>query len=101
MQADRCFLQAVGVLMLFTVARAAGWLGPPRYVWVSVGLLTAALVLIAWTSGATAEDLGLGRRHLGAGVRYGAGAFAIVLLVLVVAAGAGSVVIRGWRRGRL
>jgi CAAX protease family protein len=85
-KAGRCFLQTVGVLVLFTVARALGLLGPPRYVYVSVSLLVAALILIAWRAGATRADLGLGRADMGAGVRYGAGAFGIVLLVLVVAA---------------
>ena len=47
-RAGRCFLQAVGVLVLFTVARALGLLGPPRYVYVSVSLLVVALALIAW-----------------------------------------------------
>ena len=86
MKASRCFLQTVGVLVLFTVARAAGWLGPPAYVWVPVGLLTAVLALVAWTAGATRADLGLDRTAVGAGLRYGAGAFGIVLLVLIVAA---------------
>jgi membrane protease YdiL (CAAX protease family) len=85
-KAGRCFLQTVGVLVLFTVARAAGLLGPPKYVYVSVGLLTVALVLIAWSAGGTRADLGLGRTDVCAGVRYGAGAFGIVLLVLIVAA---------------
>jgi membrane protease YdiL (CAAX protease family) len=53
---------------------------------VAVSLLVAALVLIAWSSGATWDDLGLGRANLGAGVRYGAGAFLLVLLVLLAAA---------------
>ena len=86
MKAGRCFLQTVGVLVLFTVARAAGLLGPPKYVYVSVGLLTVALVLIAWSAGGTRADLGLGRTDVRAGVRYGAGAFGVVLLVLIVAA---------------
>jgi membrane protease YdiL (CAAX protease family) len=85
-KAGRCFLQTVGVLVLFTVARAAGLLGPPKYVYVSVGLLTVALVLIAWSAGGTRADLGLGRTDVRAGVRYGAGAFGVVLLVLIVAA---------------
>jgi uncharacterized protein len=86
MNAGRCFLQTVGVLVLFTVARAFGLLGPPRYVYISVSLLTVALVLIALTAGATRSDLGLGRTEWGAGLRYGAGAFGVVLLVLIVAA---------------
>ena len=83
MKAGRCFLQTAGVLALFTVARSYGLLGPPV---VSVALLTGALVLIAWSAGATLADLGLGRANAGAGLRYGAGAFGIVLLVLTVAA---------------
>ena len=48
--------------------------------------LVVALVLIAWSAGATRADLGLGRTDVRAGLGYGAGAFGIVLLVLVVAA---------------
>jgi uncharacterized protein len=83
MKAGRCFLQTVGVLVLFSVARSYGLLGPPV---VSVTLLTGALVLITWSAGATLADLGLGRADAGAGLRYGAGAFGIVLLVLIMAA---------------
>ena len=86
MKAGRCFLQTVGALVLFTVARTAGLLGAPRYVYVSVCLLVVALVLIAWRAGATRADLGLGRTDMRAGLGYGAGAFGIVLLVLVMAA---------------
>jgi membrane protease YdiL (CAAX protease family) len=70
-------------LVLFTVARTLGLLGPPV---AAVSLLTAVLVLIAWSAGATCADLGLGRADMFAGLRYGAGAFGIVLLVLIVAA---------------
>lgn len=83
MKAGRCFLQTMGALTLFTVARSYGLLGPPL---VSGGLLIGVLVLIAWSAGATLADLGLGRANAGAGVRYGAGAFGLVLLVLIVAA---------------
>lgn len=83
MNAGRCFVQAVGVLVLFTLARTFGLLGPPA---VAVTLLTSALVLIAWSARATLADLGLGRTDMVAGLRYGAGAFGIVLLVLIVAA---------------
>ena len=86
MAVGRCFLQTVVVLVLFTMARAAGLVGPAGYVWVPVGLLTAVLALVAWTAGATRADLELDRTDVGAGLRYGAGAFAIVLLVLIVAA---------------
>jgi membrane protease YdiL (CAAX protease family) len=81
--AGRCFVLTVGALVLFTFARSSGLLGPLP---VAVGLLVAALVLIAWSSGATRDDLGLGRADVGAGVRYGAGAFLLVLLVLLAAA---------------
>jgi uncharacterized protein len=81
--AGRCFVLTVGVLVLFTVARSLGLLGPLP---VAVGLLVAAVVLIAWSSGATRDDLGLGRADMGAGVRYGAGASGVVLLVLLAAA---------------
>jgi uncharacterized protein len=81
--AGRCFALTVGALVLFTVARGYGLLGPNV---VAVSLLMAALVLIAWSSGATLDDLGLGRANIGAGLRYGAGAFGVVLLVLLAAA---------------
>ena len=83
MTAGRCFALTVGVLALFSVGRAFGWLGPPA---VAVSLLTAALALIAWNAGATQADLGLRRADAPAGLRYGAAAFGAVLLVLVVAA---------------
>ena len=86
MKAGLCFLLTVTVLVLFSVLRTLGLLGPPRYAWVSVSMLTAALALIAWTTGATRADLGLERQYLRSGLLYGAGAFGLVLLVLVVAA---------------
>lgn len=86
MKAGRCFLLTVAVLAVFNVARGTGLLGPPRYDYISVSLLTAALVLIAWITGATRADLGLEPADVPAGVRYGAGAAGIVLLVLIVAA---------------
>jgi uncharacterized protein len=82
-KAGRCFLLTVGVLALFTVARAFGLVGPPV---VAAGLLTGVLALIAWRTGATLGDLGLRRADVGAGLLYGAGAVGLVLLVLVVAA---------------
>ena len=86
MRAGRCFTAAVAVLVLFNVARSLGLLGPPRYAWVSMSLLTAALALIAWATGAALADLGLAPADMRAGLRYGAGAAGIVLLVLIVAA---------------
>ena len=83
MKAGRCFLLTVGVLVVFTVVRGYGSLGPPV---VTVAVLMGALVLVAWSTGATLADLGLGRADVGAGLRYGAGAFGLVLLVLIVAA---------------
>jgi CAAX protease family protein len=82
-KARRCFAQAAGVLVLFTVARTFGWLGPPL---LSVGLLLAALVLIAWAAGATPDDLGLGLADTWSGLRYGAAAAGVVLLVLLAGA---------------
>jgi uncharacterized protein len=82
-KAGRCFVQTVGVLVLFTVARQFHVLGPLP---VSIGVLTAALALIAWGAGATAADLGLGRSGVLAGLGYGAAACLAVLLVLLVAA---------------
>ncbi len=81
--AGRCFLLTVAVLVVFTVARSFGLLGPPV---VTVAILIGTLVLVAWTARATLADLGLGRADLGAGLRYGASAVGIVLLVLIVAA---------------
>jgi len=83
MKAGRCFLLTVGVLVVFTVARAYGLLGPPV---VTVAILMGALVLVAWSVGASLADLGLCWADAGAGLRYGAGAFGLALLVLIVAA---------------
>ena len=83
MKARSCFVQTLVILTLFTVGRAFGVLGPP---YVAVGLLTAALALIAWRARATLADLGIGRASAGAGFGYGAGAFVAVLLVLLAAA---------------
>jgi len=77
------FALAVAVLALFSVARTFGVLGPPAE---SIGLLVGALALIAWFTGATLDDLGLGWADAREGLLYGAGAVALVLLVLVVAA---------------
>ena len=77
------FALAVAVLALFSVARTFGVLGPPAE---SIGLLIGALALIAWFTGATLDDLGLGWADAREGLLYGAGAVALVLLVLVVAA---------------
>jgi membrane protease YdiL (CAAX protease family) len=81
--AGRCFVLTAGILVLFTVARTLGLLGPPV---LAIGLLTAALVLIAWRTGAALDDLGLGLADARAGLLYGAGAFGVVLLVLLAAA---------------
>jgi uncharacterized protein len=82
-KAGRCFVLTVGVLVLFSVARTFHVLGPEG---VGVGLLIAALLLIAWGNGATPADLGLGRSDVWAGLAYGAGACGVVLLVLIVGA---------------
>jgi membrane protease YdiL (CAAX protease family) len=82
-RAGRCFVLTLGLLAAFNVARSFGLPGPPA---LSVGVLIAALVLIAWRTGASLADLGLDRKDAGAGLLYGAGAFGLVLLVLLVAA---------------
>jgi len=46
-KAARCFLLTVGVLVLFTVARGYGLLGPEP---LAIGLLTAALALKSGTT---------------------------------------------------
>jgi membrane protease YdiL (CAAX protease family) len=79
----RCFVQTVAVLVLFTLGRAFGLLGPPV---VAMSLLTATLALIAWRARITSADLGISRTSAGAGFGYGAGAFMVVLLALLVAA---------------
>jgi membrane protease YdiL (CAAX protease family) len=81
--ASRCFLLTLGALVVFSLGRALGLLGPAV---LSVSILTAALLLVAWRTGATARDLGLGAGELGAGLRYGAAAFGLVLAGLVLAA---------------
>ncbi len=83
LDARRSFVLAVAVLALFNVARALGLLGPPV---VSATLLTLAMVLLAWTSGASLGDLGLARGSWASGLRWGAAAFGLVLVVLVAAA---------------
>jgi uncharacterized protein len=81
--ARRCFVLAVSVVVLFSVGRAFRLLGPAP---VSITVFTAVLVLIAWGTRASPADLGLARKDVPAGLLYGAGAFGLVLLVLVVAA---------------
>ena len=83
LNAGRCMVQAVCVLVLFSLARALGLLGSPL---VSASILTVAMVLVAWSAGATLDDLGLERAHVRAGLRYGGGAFVAVLVVLLAAA---------------
>ena len=83
MKAGRCFVLTVGVLVLFSLGRTFHLLGPEG---LGAGLLITALLLIAWGTGATAADLGLGRPDVRAGLAYGAGACGVVLLVLAVAA---------------
>jgi membrane protease YdiL (CAAX protease family) len=83
MRAGRCFALTVAVLVAVTAARAVGLAGPlPVY----ATLMTAGLVLVAWSSRATMADLGLCREDLPAGLRYGGAAFGLVLAALLVAA---------------
>jgi len=67
MKARRCFLLSVCVLVLFTVARGYGLLGPPVE---TAAVLMGALILVAWTTGATLADLGLARADVGAGLLH-------------------------------
>lgn len=83
MRSGPCFAQTAGALAVFTVARSFGLLGPPV---LSVGLLIAVLIGIAWQAGATPADLGLGRRDMLTGLCYGAVVLGIVSLALLVAA---------------
>lgn len=82
MNAGRCFVQATAVLVMFTVARQFGLLGPPA---VAVTLLTGALALIAWRASATFADLGLSRENAGDGLVYGAASTGVIFLGLIVA----------------
>jgi uncharacterized protein len=81
--AGRGFVQTVGVLAAFTVARGYGLLGPLP---LAVTILMAALVLITWTTGMGRADLGLAPANAAAGLLYGAAAVTVVLLVLLLAA---------------
>jgi membrane protease YdiL (CAAX protease family) len=81
--AGRCFVQAVAILVLFTLARSSGLSGPAA---LGVGVLTGLLILVAWQARATLTDLGLRPAGVPAGLRWGAAAFGVVLAVLLVAA---------------
>jgi uncharacterized protein len=79
----QCFLQTVIILVVFSVVRGLGLAGPPS---VSVAVLTGALAVVAWRSGASPADLGLERAAVPSGVRYGAASFGAVGLVVLLAA---------------
>jgi uncharacterized protein len=83
LDARSCFAQAVTALVLFTLARSFGLLGPPV---VSACILTAVMVAIAWHARASLGDLGLDPSRVRSGLAYGCAAFVAVLGVLVVAA---------------
>ena len=83
MNARRCFVAALAVLVAVTVARFLGIAGPDA-VWAT--LMTAALVGVAWSCRVTPADLGLRSADAGRGLRYGGAAFAVVLVVLAAAA---------------
>ena len=44
MKPGLCFLLALTVLVLFSGLRTLGLLGPPRYVWLPVSMLTARVI---------------------------------------------------------
>src|SRR6185312_17565427 len=79
----RCFLQAVALLVVFSLVRGLGLAGAPS---VSIAVLTGALALVAWWSGASPADLGLERAAVPSGIRYGAATFGAVWLVVLLAA---------------
>jgi membrane protease YdiL (CAAX protease family) len=81
--AGRCFVLTVALLAAFNVARAYGLLGPSP---VSISILVAALLLIAWRSGGSLADFGLDPKDARAGLLYGAAALGLVFVVLLVAA---------------
>jgi CAAX protease family protein len=81
--AGRCLLETVGVLVVFNIARSQGLLGPPL---VSACILTVGVTFVAWRAAASLVELGLGREDLPAGLRYGLAAAGVVLVVLVLAA---------------
>lgn len=83
MNARRCLWQTSAVLVAISLAREFGLAGPTA-VWVTVVL--AVVLVIARRAGAGLDDLGLRWADAGAGLRYGAAAFALVLLVLTFAA---------------
>src|SRR5262245_43512518 len=83
LKARRCFALTVVVLVVFSIARAAGLTGPPV---VAALDLTVAVAVVAWVCRAGLADLGLLPRRIPAGLLYGAGAVAVVVGVLVVAA---------------
>ncbi len=86
--AGRCFLQTEGVMVLFTVARAAGLLGAPDMsTYLCAFSPWRCPPLIAWSAGATRADLGLGRTDVRAGLGYGAGAFGTAVAVWVLPSG--------------
>lgn len=79
----RCFALALVVVAIVTTGRALGVAGPDA-VWAS--LMTAAMALVAWSSGATTAHLGLRPSDARRGLAYGGCAAAVVLVVLVAAA---------------
>lgn len=82
MRAGRGLWQTVVVLFAVNVLGGFGWLGPPV---VSAPVLTAAVLTVAWQSGATGKDLGLRPEHLRAGLGYGAASVGIVAAALLLA----------------
>jgi membrane protease YdiL (CAAX protease family) len=83
LRAGLCFGVTVAVLVAFSLARAAGLLGPPV---VAAVVLTVAVAVVALACHARLHHLGLAGRDVRAGVLYGAGALGVVAGVLVLAA---------------
>ena len=84
MRPVRTFVVTAGILAAFNVARGVGLFGAHADL-AALGLL-AVLALVAIVGRVDAETLGLERRHLASGLRWGLVALALVVAVVTVAA---------------
>ncbi|MCD9624847.1 CPBP family intramembrane glutamic endopeptidase [Rhabdothermincola salaria] len=84
MHPARTFAATAGVLVLFNVARGVGLFGDHTDL-AALGLLVA-LAVVAVLGRVDAPTLGLERRYLGAGLRWGLAALALVGVVVAAAA---------------
>ncbi|MBU3700432.1 MAG: CPBP family intramembrane metalloprotease [Acidimicrobiia bacterium] len=82
--AARTFWATVAVLAVFNVVRGLGIFGGLADL--ATVLVSFAIVAVALWREMTRADLGLARADVRAGVRWGAGAFALVFVVVIAAA---------------